>query len=281
MTEDQLEQQCLEWFAEGGWEIAHGPDLAPEGEAPERADYRQVLLLADLEAAIHRINPHLPQSAVEQAVAVVRKPESLDVVISNRAFHRLLLDGVPVEYKLPRANDKEHDKVGHDQAFLVDFSDLTANRFRAINQFTLEGSKQLRRPDVVCFINGLPLAVLELKSPGAENVNIWDAYNQIQTYKDECSDLFAYNEAAIISDGYLARVGSLTASQERYMPWRTIKHEDDKPLLEWQLETMVRGFFDRELFLDYIRYFVIFETDSDKLIKKIFQASTWQCVKRN
>lgn len=262
MTEDQLEQQCLEWFAEGGWEIAHGPDLAPDGQAPERADYRQVLLLADLEAAIQRINPHLPQSAIEQAVAVVRKPESLDVVISNRAFHRLLLDGVPVEYK-------RDDKVVHDQAFLVDFSDLTANRFRAINQFTLEGSKQLRRPDVVCFINGLPLAVLELKSPGAENVNIWDAYNQIQTYKDECSDLFAYNEAAIISDGYLARVGSLTASQERYMPWRTIKHEDDKPLLEWQLETMVRGFFDRELFLDYVRYFVIFETDSDKLIKKI------------
>jgi len=262
VTEDQLEQQCLEWFAEGGWEIAHGPDLAPEGEAPERADYRQVLLLADLEAAVARINPHLPQSAVEQAVAVVRKPESLDVVISNRAFHRLLLDGVPVEYK-------RDDKVVHDQAFLVDFGDLTANRFRAINQFTIEGSKQLRRPDVVCFINGLPLAVLELKSPGAENVNIWDAYNQIQTYKDECTDLFAYNEAAVISDGYMARVGSLTASQERYMPWRTIKHEDDKPLLEWQLETMVRGFFDRALFLDYIRYFVIFETDSDKLIKKI------------
>jgi len=262
MTEDQLEQQCLQWFAVGGWEIAHGPDLAPDGTAPERADYRQVLLLADLEAAIQRINPHLPQSAVEQAVAVVRKPENLDVVISNRTFHRLLLDGVPVEYK-------RDDKVVHDQAFLVDFGDLAANRFRAINQFTLEGSKQLRRPDVICFINGLPLAVLELKSPGAENVNIWDAYNQIQTYKDECSDLFAYNEAAIISDGYLARVGSLTASQERYMPWRTLKHEDDKPLLEWQLETMVRGFFDRELFLDYIRYFVIFETDSDKLIKKI------------
>ncbi|MBE0401793.1 type I restriction endonuclease subunit R, partial [Halomonas sp. FME1] len=262
MTEDQLEQLCLEWFAEGGWEIGHGPDLAPDGPAPERADYRQVLLLADLEAAIRRINPHLPQSAIEQAVAIVGKPESLDVVVSNRAFHRLLLDGVPVEYK-------RDDQVVHDQAFLVDFSDLTANRFRAINQFTLEGSKQLRRPDVVCFINGLPLAVLELKSPGAENVNIWDAYNQIQTYKDECSDLFAYNEAAIISDGYLARVGSLTASQERYMPWRTIKHEDDKPLLEWQLETMVRGFFDRELFVDYIRYFVIFETDSNKLIKKI------------
>ena len=262
MTEDQLEQQCLQWFAEGGWEIAHGPDLAPDGATPERADYRQVLLLADLEAAIRRINPHLPQSAVEEVVEVVRKPQSPDVVINNREFHRLLLDGVPVKYK-------RDDKVVHDQAFLMDFTELATNRFRAINQFTLEGSKQLRRPDVICFINGLPLAVLELKSPSAENADIWDAYNQIQTYKDEVSDLFAYNEAAIISDGYNARVGSITASQERYMPWRTISHEDDKPLLEWRLETMVRGFFNRELFLDYVRYFVIFENDSDKLIKKI------------
>lgn len=262
ITEDTLEQHCLEWFAEGGWEIAHGPDLAPEGDAPERADYRQVLLLADLEAAIARINPHVPQSAIEQAVSVVRKPGSLDMVVSNRAFHRMLLDGVPVEYK-------RDDKVVHDQVFLVDFCELSANRFRAINQFTIGGVKQLRRPDVICFINGLPLAILELKSPSAENVNIWDAYNQIQTYKEEVSDLFVYNQAVVISDGYLARVGSLTASQERYMPWRTLKHEDDKPLLEWQLETMVRGFFDRELLLDYIRYFVIFETDADKLIKKI------------
>jgi len=262
VTEDQLEQQCLEWFAEGGWEIAHGPDLAPDGATPERADYRQVLLLADLEAAIRRINPHLPQSAVEEVVEVVRKPQSPDVVINNREFHRLLLDGVPVKYK-------RDDKVVHDQAFLMDFTELHTNRFRAINQFTLEGSKQLRRPDVICFINGLPLAVLELKSPSAENADIWDAYNQIQTYKDEVTDLFAYNEAAIISDGYNARVGSITASQERYMPWRTISHEDDKPLLEWRLETMVRGFFNRELFLDYVRYFVIFENDSDKLIKKI------------
>lgn len=262
MTEDQLEQQCLGWFAEGGWELGYGPDLAPDGPAPERADYRQVLLLADLEAAIRRINPHLPQSAVELAVEKVRKPDSLDVVISNRAFHRLLLDGVPVEYK-------REDRVIHDRAFLIDFQNLNANRFRVINQFTIEGSKQLRRPDVIAFINGLPLAVLELKSPEADNVDIWDAFNQIQTYKEELQDLFAYNEAAVISDGYTARVGSLTANRERYMPWRTIKHEDDRPLLEWQLETLVRGFFDRELLLDYIRYFVIFETDADRLIKKI------------
>ena len=262
MTEDQLEQQCLEWFAEGGWEIVHGADIAPDGPTPERNNYRQVVLLADLEAAVRRINPHLPDAAVEQAVAIVSKPESLDTVISNRGFHRLLLDGVPVVYK-------RDDEVIHDHAFVIDFTDLQANRFRAINQFTIQGNKQLRRPDIICFINGLPLAVLELKSHTAEGVDIWDAFNQIQTYKDEVPDLFAYNEAVVVSDGYNARVGSLTANQERFMPWRTLKHEDDKPLLDWQLETMVRGFFDRELFLDYLRYFVIFETDSEQLIKKI------------
>ncbi|WP_285260461.1 type I restriction endonuclease subunit R [Halopseudomonas bauzanensis] len=262
MTEDHLEKQCLEWFAEGGWELAHGPDLAPDGIAPERSDYRQVLLLADLEAAIRRINPHLPDSAVEQAISQVRQPSSLDAIVSNRAFHRLLLGGVPVDYKMD-------DRILHDHALLIDFERLDANRFRAIDQLTLQGSKQLRRPDIICFINGLPLAVLELKSHTSENVSIWDAFNQIQTYKDELPELFIYNEALVISDGYNARVGALTASQERFMPWRTIKHEDDKPLLEWQLETMVRGFFDRELLLDYIRYFVLFETDAEKLIKKI------------
>ena len=262
MTEDQLEQQCLEWFAEGGWEIVHGADIAPDGPAPERSNYRQVVLLADLEAAVRRINPHLPDAAVEQAVAIVSKPESLDTVISNRGFHRLLLDGVPVTYK-------RDDEVIHDHAFVIDFTDLQANRFRAINQFTIQGNKQLRRPDIICFINGLPLAVLELKSHTAEGVDIWDAFNQIQTYKDEIPDLFACNEAVVVSDGYNARVGSLTANQERFMPWRTLKHEDDKPLVDWELETMVRGFFDRELFLDYLRYFVIFETDSERLIKKI------------
>ncbi|HZJ95823.1 MAG TPA: type I restriction endonuclease subunit R [Thiopseudomonas sp.] len=262
MTEDQLEQQCLEWFAEGGWEVGYGPDIAHDGPTPERTSYRQVLLLADVEAALRRINSHLPDTAIEQALAVVSKPESLDVVVSNRSFHRLLLEGVPVEYK-------RDDRVIHDHAFLIDFNKLSSNRFRAINQFTIEGSKQLRRPDVICFINGLPLAVLELKNPTSENVSIWDAFNQIQTYKDEVPELFAYNEAVVISTGFEARVGSLTANQERFMPWRTLRHEDDKPIVEWQLETMVRGFFDRELFLDYIRYFVIFETDSDKLVKKI------------
>lgn len=262
MTEESLERQCLQWFADGGWEVGHGPDIAPDGDAPERRDYRQVLLSADLEAAIRRINPHLSASAVEQALAVAGRPESPDVTTSNWVFHRLLLDGVAVEYK-------NRGMTVHDRAFLLDFDDLSANRFRVINQYTLSGSKQLRRPDVVCFINGMPLAVLELKNPNSESADIWDAFNQIQTYREEIPDLFVYNAASIISDGYNARVGSLTANRERFMPWRTIRDEGDKPLLDWQLETVVRGFFDRALFLDYLRYFILFEKDSDRLIKKI------------
>ncbi len=164
---------------------------------------------------------------------------------------------------------RKQDDWVHDHAFLVDFNHVHQNRFVAVNQFTILGVKQPRRPDIICFINGIPFAVLELKSPTDENADIWDAFNQLQTYKEEISDLFVFNEALVVSDGVTARVGSLTANQERFLPWRTIKNEDDKPALEWELETVIRGFFDRELFLDYIRFFVLFETDSEKTIKKI------------
>ncbi len=143
------------------------------------------------------------------------------------------------------------------------------NQFLVVNQFTVSGSKGLRRPDVIVFINGLPLAVLELKNPADENADIWSAFQQLQTYKDEVPDLFIFNEALIVSDGLNARVGSLTANKERFMPWRTIGHEDDKPLFEYALETLVKGFFRPDLFLDYIRYFVLFENDGDTIIKKI------------
>ncbi len=267
MNEEQLENLCLDWFQEGGWDVLHGPDVAPDSDNPLRSDYAQVVLDSQLRAAFETINKHLPAAQIEhcyeQFKAIVLKPESLDLITNNRAFHRLLLEGVPVEYK------KDDGEPVTDHAFIIDFDNLTNNTFSVVNQFTITGTKQPRRPDVICFINGLPIAVLELKSPSDENADIWDAFNQLQTYKDEVSDLFIFNEALVVSDGYTARVGSLTANQERFMPWRTIKNENDKPLLEWQLETMVRGFFDRELLLDYIRFFVLFETDGETIIKKI------------
>ncbi len=262
MNETQLENLCLDWFSENGWEVVHGIDIAPESSNPLRKDYKQILIEADLQAAFERLNPHLPASCFEQVWQKLSKPESLDLVTNNRAFHRMLLEGVPVTYK------KQDDWV-HDHAFMVDFNHVHQNRFVAINQFTILGTKQPRRPDIICFINGIPFAVLELKSPTDENADIWDAFNQLQTYKEEISDLFVYNEALVVSDGVTARVGSLTANQERFLPWRTIKNEDDKPALEWELEAVIRGFFDRELFLDYIRFFVLFETDGEKTIKKI------------
>ena len=254
MNETQLENLCLDWFAENGWEVVHGVDIAPDSSNPLRKDYKQVLIESDLQTAFERLNPHLPVGCFEQVLQKLSKPESLDLITNNRAFHHMLLEGVPVSYK------KEDDWV-NDHAFLVDFNHIYQNRFVAINQFTIQGTKQPRRPDIICFINGIPFAVLELKSPTDENADIWDAFNQLQTYKEEVSDLFVFNEALVVSDGITARVGSLTASQERFLPWRTIKNEDDKPQLEWELETVIRGFFDRGLFLDYIRFFVLFETD--------------------
>lgn len=262
MNEQLLENNCLAWFEQAGWDVVYGPDIAPDSDKPARESYNQVVLKDVLTASVNRINPHLPEECVEQVLSAVLKPQSLDLLVNNRAFHKMLIEGVPVQYK-------KDGEVKHDQAFLIDFEVAKNNRFQAINQFTVQGTKQPRRPDIVCFINGLPISVLELKSPSDEHADIWDAFNQIQTYKEEVSDLFIFNEASIISDGFTARVGSLTANQERFMPWRTIKDENDQPVLEWQLETMVRGFFDPELLLDYIRYFIIFENDGEKIIKKI------------
>lgn len=262
MNEEQLENLCLEWFRNNGWEIANGTEYSPDTENSERTDYHEVVLKKTLYSSIEKLNPHLPAYAVEQAVSIVSKPEKLDLTQNNHTFHKLLLEGVPVDYC-------QDDNIINDRAFLIDFEQVKNNRFLVINQLTIKGTKQPRRPDIICYINGLPIAVLELKSPADENTDIWEAFNQLLTYKEEISDLFAYNEAMIISDGYIARVGSITSDQERFMPWRTVKNENDKPHLEWQLETMVKGFFDRELILDYIRCFVIFENDSETIIKKI------------
>ncbi len=262
MNEEQLELLCLEWFQELGWDVLYGPDIAHDSSNPLRRDYNQVFLDAIFAERFAQINPHLPSSCLEQVLAKIAKPESLDPLINNHAFHRFLLDGVAVEYK-------DGERVIHDHAFLIDFDCVANNTFSVINQFTIRGTRQTRRPDIVCFINGIPIAVIELKNPSDEKTNIEDAFNQLQTYKDDIVDLFAYNAALIISDGYFARVGSLTADKERFLPWCAIKNENDKPVVEWQLETLVRGFFERELLLDYLRFFVLFETDGEKTIKKI------------
>lgn len=264
LNEQQLEDLCIGWFQQTGWQFAHGPDIAPEGDRPERGDFRQVVLRERLLAALARINPQIPASALEQAAHTLHTVSEPMLVVRNRAVHRLLLGGVDVSFAKVDGEGKTNDLVN-----LIDFANPTNNEFLVVSQFTVAGTKQPRRPDLVVFVNGLPLAVIELKNPANEQTDIWDAFNQLQTYKDETADLFNCNTALVISDGFTARVGALTADAERMLPWRTIASEDDRPRLQLELETLVRGFFKPELFLDYVRHFVLFEQDGEVIIKKI------------
>jgi len=262
ISEDHLEQLALTWFQDSGWGYCYGPDIAPDGTAPERADYRQVVLAVRLLDALRRLNPDIPEVVLDEVVHRVGKLHEPSLIQSNRVFHELLLDGVAVEVEVDGV--KRGDRVR-----LMDFEHPENNRFLVVNQFTIQGIKQPRRPDLVCFINGLPIAVLELKNPATEQADIWSAFNQLETYKAEIADLFVFNEALVISDGLLARVGSLTADRERFMPWRTLRSENDKPLLEFELEKVVRGFFAPDLLLDYLRYFILYEQGEDGIVKKI------------
>lgn len=262
LNEQQLEELCLSWFQQVGWQFAHGPDIAPDSNAPERTDYRQVVLRERLLAALARINPQIPAAALEQAVHALQTVSEPQMVVRNRSVHRLLLSGVSVEFEV--GEQKKQDWV-----YFIDFAQPSNNDFLVVNQFTITGTRQPRRPDLIAFVNGLPLAVVELKNIANEQTDVWDAFNQLQTYKDEISDLFNSNVALVVSDGWTARVGSLTANAERMLPWRTILNEDDRPRLQMELETVVRGFFKPELFLDFVRHFVLFEQDGDSIVKKI------------
>lgn len=267
ITEDQLEQLCLDWFRSTGYDYICGYDIAPDGDLPERSDYRQILLFDRLLNSLQKINPHIPVEVLDQVAHQLAIPEFPVLIKNNKAFHQLLLEGVKVEYK--EAGDALSQETKSDYVQLIDFSTVSNNQFLVVNQYTISGSKGLRRPDIIVFINGIPLAVVELKNPADESADIWKAYDQLQTYKAEVPDLFIFNEALIVSDGWNARVGSLTASKERFLPWRVVNNENDKPLFEYFLETLVKGFFKPELFLDYIRHFILFEESDGKAIKKI------------
>ncbi|HDQ7469682.1 TPA: type I restriction endonuclease subunit R, partial [Pseudomonas aeruginosa] len=262
ISEQQLEDLCIAWFSELSWSYKSGPDIAPNGDWPARSDYRQIVLRERLLAALARINTHIPAAALEQATHALLTVSDPLLIARNRRVYRLLLSGIPVEFSV--GDEKRSDLVN-----LIDFANPRNNDFLLVSQFTVTGTKQPRRPDLVAFVNGLPLAVIELKNPANEQTDIWDAFNQIQTYKEEIGDLFNTNVAVVVSDGFTARLGSLTANQERMQPWRSIANEDDRPLLEFELETLVRGFFEPALFLDYVRHFVLFEQDADQIIKKI------------
>ena len=287
MTEDQLEQEALGWLADIGYTHRFGPDIAPDGPSPERPDYRQVVLTNRLRDAIHRLNPDIPTAAREDALRQILDLGIPALLSANRQFHKLLVGGVPVQYQ------KDGETRG-DFVRLIDWDspsphplsqgerglyrpspsgrragDEGGNEWLAVNQFSIKGSHHTRRPDIILFINSLPLVLMELKNPADENADIWKAYDQLQTYKEQIADVFQYNELLIISDGSDARFGSLSANSERFMQWRTIDGVTLDPLGQFnELETLIRGVLNPATLLDYLRYFILFEDDGG-LVKKI------------
>ena len=259
--ESHLEEAAMEWFGELGYETAFGPDLAPDGPYPEREDYGDVLLVGRLRGALERLNPKLSEDALDDAVRQIAVPQSPSLLQNNRAFHKFITDGVTVPVR------REDGGTQYVQAKLFDFVSPKNNDFLAVNQFTVVENRVEKRPDMVIFVNGIPVVTFELKSASNEDVDISDAYNQLQTYKLTIPTLFVYNAFLVISDGINARAGTLTANEERFMTWRTIDGDELAPRSLPQLEVLIRGMFEPERLLDIMAHFILFQSDGKDTFK--------------
>jgi type I restriction enzyme R subunit len=259
--ESHLEEATLEWFKELDYEIVFGPDIAPDGEYPEREDYSDVLLRERLKEALSRINPKMPSDGIEDAFRQIIIPQNPSLIINNKAFQKMTTEGVNVSY---RGND---GTIKYTQAKVFDFDNPNNNDWLVVNQFTVVENKVDKRPDVVVFVNGIPLVVIELKSASKEEVDISDGYNQLQTYMATIPSLFAYNAFMITSDGINANVGTLTSNEERFTAWRTIDGIENAPTSMPQLEVLIKGMFDKKRFLDIIKQFILFQTDGSETYK--------------
>jgi type I restriction enzyme, R subunit len=260
-TETTLEQTTLDWLESLDWHTVFGPDISPDGTAPERDDYDRVVLIERLQNALVNINPKIPPDAIDEAIRKITRTESPSLIENNRRFHRMLTDGVDVSYR--------HDgREIHDKVWLLDLEDIENNDWLAVNQFTVIEDRKNRRPDIVVFINGLPLAVIELKNPADEKATIRHAFNQLQTYKTDIPGLFIYNELLVISDGLEARGGTITSGWDRFMPWRTVDGKEVAPRGSVELEVLLKGVFQKRRFLDMVLNFIVFDDDGKSIAKK-------------
>ncbi len=262
LTEADVEQAALAWLKDLGWRVAHGPDIAPGAPNAERTDYGQVVLERRLRDALALLNPGLPADALEDAFRRLTRPEGATLEARNREFHRMLVNGVEVEYQASEG------RVRGDQVRAFSFDDPAANDWMAVNQFTVMENRSTRRPDVVLFVNGLPLCVIELKNPADEDATVWTAWQQLQTYKAELPSLFSMNETLMVSDGTQARIGALTAGREWFKPWRTVSGESLADPAMPELQVMLEGVCDPARFLSLVRDFLVFEDDGGGALDK-------------
>ena len=263
LTESDVEQAAMEWLETLGWATAYGPDIGPDALNPERVDYDQVVLEQRLLDALADLNPNLPSTTLDDAIRKLMLPQGATLEARNRNFHKMLVEGVQVEYRTADG------QLRGDIVSIVDINDHRNNDWFAVNQFTVTENGIERRPDVVLFMNGLPLGIIELKNPTDENATIESAYAQLQTYKSDIPTLFSFNEALIISDGLDARIGTLTAGEEWFKPWRTISGESLEDEDEPELLVMLSGACAPDRFLALIHDFVVFEDDGGALAKKM------------
>lgn len=274
INEDTLEMACLGWFGEIGWVTYYGPDVLPSFEGALRENLRQVVLPSHVAAALKRLNPGVPSWILDEALRELLYLNGTSLLSNNKKIQGYFIHGIQV---------KHQTSDGHDTATWVkvlDFEDVHQNEFLVINQFTVQGATRRRRPDIVAFINGLPVVVIELKNPADETCDIVGAFHQIQTYKNDVEDLFYYNVACVIADGSLARIGSLTANLERFMPWRTIVGDRDDKRGRFEEEVLIKGFFQKEFLLDYIQHFILFDHSQKEVIKKIAGYHQFHAVRR-
>ena len=263
--EDQLEQAGINWFKELNYTYMNGYEISPGGKYQERESHKDVVLEERLRNALYSINSDIPNKAIESAIREVLIPKELSIIENNRNFHEMVTDGIDVEY------EREDGSTKYDKVWLFDKENNKNNDWLVVNQFTVQEGEYTRRPDLVVFINGLPLVVMELKSAVAENATINTAYNKLQNYKDQIPSLFTYNEILIISDGHNARAGTITSNIERFMTWRTINGKEIAPKGIPELEVLIKGIFDRERFLELVHNFILFQDDGLN-ITKIFAA---------
>lgn len=273
-TESVVEEAALEWFEALGYTITGGPSIAPGEPGQERRTYADVVLDGRLRDVLARLNPTVSREGLDEAFRKLTRISSPQPVDANHELHYYLVNGVSVEYL------RADGTIGYDPVRVVDFDVLENNDWLVVNQLTVSEGGHNRRPDVVVFLNGLPIAVIELKNAASENATIWNAFQQLQTYKQELPSLFVFNELLVISDGLEARIGTLSSNKERFLPWRTIEGEALASKTMSQLEVLIRGVFDKRRLLDLLRYFIVFEDDGDTAIKKMAGYHQFHAVAR-
>ncbi len=273
-TESVVEEAALEWFAALGYAIAGGPTIAPGEPGEERRTYADVVLEGRLRDALARLNPAVSREGLEEAFRKLTRISSPQPVDANHELHHYLVNGVSVEYL------RADGTIGYDPVRVIDFDATENNDWLVVNQLTVTEGGHNRRPDVVVLMNGLPIAVLELKNATSENATIWNAFQQLQTYKQELPSLFVFNELLVISDGLEARIGTFSSNKERFLPWRTIEGESLASKTMSQLEVLIRGVFDKRRLLDLLRYFIVFEDDGDIATKKMAGYHQFHAVAR-